>query len=85
MVIATYGRVSKLEQARDTDALVRQKWQLERATTGLEEVISFVDIQTGKRDDRPDFLRLLAAIEPPLFYHQFGALQPYYNLKHQWK
>lgn len=63
MVIATYGRVSKLEQARDTDALVRQKWQLERATTGLEEVISFVDIQTGKRDDRPDFLRLLAAIE----------------------
>lgn len=63
MVIATYGRVSKLEQARDTDALVRQKWQLERATTGLGEVVSFVDIQTGKRDDRPDFLRLLAAIE----------------------
>lgn len=37
MVIAIYARVSKREQATDTEALDRQLWQLRKVTQGMEE------------------------------------------------
>lgn len=63
--IATYQRVSTKEQARDTDALVRQAWQLDRQAAKYPERVrlKFEDIQSGRRDDRPDMIRLIAAIK----------------------
>jgi DNA invertase Pin-like site-specific DNA recombinase len=63
--IATYRRVSTEEQARNTDAYERQLWQLncELAKYPDREHLIFEDIQSGKRDDRPDMLKLIAAID----------------------
>lgn len=63
--IATYQRVSKVEQSRDTDAFIRQGWQLDRKAADFpdRDRLIFSDIQSGRRDDRPDMLKLIAAIE----------------------
>lgn len=63
--IATYQRVSTEEQARDTDAMIRQGWQLDREAAKFPDRVRlhFQDIQSGRRDDRPDMLKLIAAIE----------------------
>jgi site-specific DNA recombinase len=63
--IATYQRVSTEEQSRNSDAFTRQGWQLDREAAKYphQDRISFSDIQSGRKDDRPDFLRLIAAIE----------------------
>ena len=63
--IATYQRVSTEEQARDTEAFVRQGWQLDREAAKFpgRTRLHFSDIQSGRRDDRPDMLRLIRAIE----------------------
>ena len=63
--IATYQRVSNKEQARDSEAFTRQGWQLDRAAVKYPELdrLKFSDIQSGRRDDRPDFIKLIAAIE----------------------
>ena len=63
--IATYRRVSTEEQARNTDAYERQLWQLncELAKYPDRVHLNFEDIQSGRRDDRPDMLKLIAAIE----------------------
>jgi DNA invertase Pin-like site-specific DNA recombinase len=63
--IATYRRISKEETARKTDAYIHQGWLLDRKVTdfpGRNRLI-FEDMQSGRKDDRPDFLRLIAAIE----------------------
>lgn len=61
--IALYGRVSKKEQAHDSEALPRQLWQLNRAVELFEEqAIEYVDVQSGRRDDRPEFQKLLDLI-----------------------
>ena len=57
--IALYGRVSKREQAEDGDALKRQLWQLNREGDRREgQKLEFVDVQSGRRDDRPEFMKL---------------------------
>jgi DNA invertase Pin-like site-specific DNA recombinase len=65
--VARYGRVSKKEQAKDKDALTRQLFLLERAVVadGFEpdDDLLFIDIQSGREDDRPEFQKLLALIE----------------------
>lgn len=63
--IATYQRVSKVEQSKDTDAFIRQGWQLDRKAADFldRDRLVFSDIQSGRRDDRPDMLKLIAAIE----------------------
>lgn len=62
--IALYGRVSKKEQAHDSEALPRQLWQLNRAAESFDgEAVEYVDIQSGRRDDRPEFQKLLSLIE----------------------
>lgn len=63
--IATYQRVSNKEQARDSEAFTRQGWQLDREVAKYPEQdrLKFADIQSGRKDDRPDFLKLIAAIE----------------------
>lgn len=63
--IATYKRVSNKEQARDGEAYARQGWQLDREAAKYpdRDRLQFSDIQSGRRDDRPDFLKLIAAIE----------------------
>jgi len=63
--IATYQRVSTEEQARDTEAFVRQGWQLDREAAKFSgrTRLHFSDVQSGRRDDRPDMLRLIRAIE----------------------
>ncbi len=64
MAIATYQRVSKQEQARDTEAFERQGWQLDREAKKYPDVgLHFSDIQSGRRDDRPGMQALIAAIE----------------------
>lgn len=64
MRIAFYGRVSRREQARDTSAAERQQWQLEQVgrSMGVEDPKIYFDIQSGKRDDRPQFQRVLDLI-----------------------
>lgn len=62
--IALYGRVSKKEQAHDSEALPRQLWQLNRAASDFQgEAVEYVDIQSGRRDDRPEFQKLLGLIQ----------------------
>lgn len=62
--IALYGRVSKKEQAHDSEALPRQLWQLNRAAESFDgEAVEYVDIQSGRRDDRPEFQKLLGLIQ----------------------
>lgn len=58
--IATYRRVSTQEQARETDAYERQGWQLDQECLKYPDVprLTFQDIQSGRRDDRPDFMAL---------------------------
>jgi DNA invertase Pin-like site-specific DNA recombinase/ferredoxin len=66
LAVATYQRVSKKEQANNSDAFVRQGWQLDRAAKEFAPDLPrmrFRDIQTGRRDDRPGFMALMAAIE----------------------
>jgi site-specific DNA recombinase len=62
--IATYRRVSKKEQARDTDAYERQGWQLDQEMLKYpdHDRLTFQDIQSGRRDDRPDFMAMERAI-----------------------
>lgn len=62
--IATYRRVSKKEQARDTDAYERQGWQLDQEMLKYPDHnrLTFQDIQSGRRDDRPDFMALEKAV-----------------------
>lgn len=68
MAIATYFRLSKEDLQRDKDktAQERQRWQLEQRVKRLlnpgEEWLQFADIQSGARDDRKDFQKLLRAI-----------------------
>lgn len=63
--IATYQRVSREEQSRDTDAYIRQGWQLDQTAANFSDRtrLSFADIQSGRKDNRPDMLKLIAAIE----------------------
>lgn len=64
--ICRYGRVSKDEQARDTEALERQLFQLANCASQwgpLNDDWLLVDIQSGRRDDRPEFQKLVKAIE----------------------
>lgn len=66
--IARYARVSKKEQSTDADALERQLFQLERACTLLgddppDDDYLFVDIQSGRDDDRPEFEKLQQAVK----------------------
>lgn len=69
MAIATYFRLSKEDLQRDKDktAQERQRWQLAQRAKRLlnpgEEWIQFEDIQSGARDDRKDFQKLLRAID----------------------
>jgi site-specific DNA recombinase len=63
MITALYARVSKKEQASDSNALTRQIWQLKREGASRDGYLEFVDIQTGRRDDRPQFQEMLKAIE----------------------
>jgi DNA invertase Pin-like site-specific DNA recombinase len=66
--IATYRRISKEETARKTDAYIHQGWLLDRKVADFpgRERLSFEDMQSGRKDDRPDFLKLIAAIESNL-------------------
>jgi DNA invertase Pin-like site-specific DNA recombinase len=63
--IATYRRISKKETARKTDAYLHQGWLLDRKAADFphRSRLSFEDQQSGRKDDRPDFLRLIKAIE----------------------
>lgn len=64
--VARYGRVSTEEQARDTEALERQLFQLATCASQwgpLNDDWLLVDIQSGRRDDRPEFQKLVKAIE----------------------
>jgi len=54
-----YARVSKREQAEDTNAL---KQQIDRLKTAGAEII-YSDVQKGKRDDRPQFQTVLQLIK----------------------
>ena len=64
MRIGLYARVSTREQAEDGDALVRQIWQLNRAAQQYGgQTTQFTDIQSGRRDDRPQFQLLLDRIK----------------------
>lgn len=66
LAVATYQRVSKKEQANDSEAFTRQGWQLDRAVERFAPNmprLSFADIQSGRRDDRPKFIELMEAIE----------------------
>lgn len=54
-----YARVSKREQAEDTNAL---KQQIERLKVAGAEII-YSDVQKGKRDDRPQFQAVLQLIK----------------------
>lgn len=62
--IATYRRVSKREQANDCEAYERQGWQLDREAAKYPDRrrLVYEDIQSGRRDDRPDFRKLVGAI-----------------------
>lgn len=62
--IADYARVSKKEQQRDGEAFVRQLWQLDRECEKYPDRrrLHFEDVQSGRRDDRPGYLKLVAAI-----------------------
>jgi site-specific DNA recombinase len=53
-----YARVSKREQAEDSNALAQQQDRLRRA--GAEEV--FTDVQSGRKDDRPKFQQVMALV-----------------------
>jgi site-specific DNA recombinase len=53
-----YGRVSNEEQAQDSNALNQQINRLLRA--GVQEV--YMDVQSGREDDRPDYERMMAKI-----------------------
>lgn len=66
MRVATYRRVSRKEQAKDTNAFTRQLFQLDKALSenGLDpkEALRFEDIQSGRKDERPGFQELLSLI-----------------------
>jgi DNA invertase Pin-like site-specific DNA recombinase len=74
---AIYNRVSKEEQARDSDALKRMIFHSDRAAEKLgfsaKEVEHFEDRQSGRDDDRPDFERLRRRLESS----EFGLLIVY--------
>jgi site-specific DNA recombinase len=59
---ASYRRVSKKEQSTDGEALIRQTWQL-RQFLGEREHVEFEDIQSGRKDDRPEYQRMLGMVE----------------------
>ncbi|MGL4618719.1 MAG: fdxN element excision recombinase XisF [Chroococcidiopsis sp.] len=54
-MLAGYARVSKSEQAENSDALLQQQHRLKKA--GATEI--YTDIQSGRRDDRPSLAALL--------------------------
>lgn len=60
-----YGRVSKKEQARDSSAAERQEWLLRKTAQdmGVSDPQLFFDVQSGRKDDRPDFQKVLRLIE----------------------
>lgn len=62
--ISDYARVSKKEQQRDGEAFTRQLWQLDRECKKYpdRERLHFQDIQSGRRDDRPDYQKLIQVI-----------------------
>jgi DNA invertase Pin-like site-specific DNA recombinase len=64
MHIGRYLRVSSTEQKK---TLERQQYSLELAVIKLggvlEESPLFVDVQSGRDNDRPEFLKLVQAIE----------------------
>jgi len=68
MRVARYARVSRKEQSRDSSALERQLFRLDRQVRsfGIEpdNNLLFVDVQSGRKDDRPDFEKLLALFSP---------------------
>ena len=63
MTVRRYSRVSRQEQARDTEALNRQNWKLDRAAErlgySLADVVPYEDVQSGREDDRAQFQQML--------------------------
>lgn len=68
---AIYNRVSREEQARDSDALKRMIFHCDRAAERLgldpNKIPHFEDRQSGRDDDRPDFERLRRKLEARQF------------------
>lgn len=58
MKLVGYARVSRSEQAEDSNALTQQQHRLKKA--GAEEI--YTDIQSGRCDDRPALATLLSLI-----------------------
>ncbi|MGB3311537.1 MAG: fdxN element excision recombinase XisF [Nodosilinea sp.] len=58
MKLVGYARVSKQEQAKNSNALDQQINRLVRE--GVEEL--FVDVQSGREDERPNFEKLVSLI-----------------------
>jgi len=54
-----YARVSKAEQAETTEALDQQIARLKSA--GAEQI--FVDVQSGRKDNRKEFQKLMALVQ----------------------
>lgn len=58
-IFVGYCRVSKKEQDENSNALTQQKHRV--ASFGVNEL--FVDVQSGSRDDRPEFQRMFQMVE----------------------
>lgn len=66
VTVGLYARVSKKEQANDTHALDRQLRILRRQVGRLypgAEVLEYIDVQSGRRDDRIEYSKLIVAVE----------------------
>jgi len=61
MRIAGYIRLSKVEMAQDGSALERQKWAVLNA--GADPDLLFIDLQSGRKDDRPNFQKVMGLVE----------------------
>ena len=58
MRVAGYARISSREQIQDSTALAQQINRLK--TSGAQDI--FVDIESGSKDDRPEFNNLMELV-----------------------
>ena len=67
MVVRRYGRVSKREQAKNSNAFERQLWaleyHLEMMGVDLADSPLYQDVQSGKIDEREGFQQLLSDLQ----------------------
>jgi site-specific DNA recombinase len=63
--VATYRRWSRRDNSKDAaQSLERQRWQTAQvAQQSATDYLEFEDVQSGRRDDRPQFQALLRLIE----------------------